>query len=190
MHPIVQQVMLEHQVNLSGQEFEAALKLVWSQFPWGGDVKNFSRCLKYLSQARVCLLKYSEIGTYSGEFVSLVGSLGAFFSRNGEYDLAIEQYERTLRIYEKAFGVDHINTAGTIMNLGLLLKTQDQVETAEQQFSRGYHIFQTNLGPLHPNSLKAKSILESHWEECGQVEMPTNKRNWKSALNKVFKKSS
>ena len=52
MHLLVQQVMLEH-ITLSGQNFSnAALRLVCSQFPWGGDLENLGLCLKYVSQAR------------------------------------------------------------------------------------------------------------------------------------------
>src|SRR5579864_1289694 len=106
MHLLVQQVMLDH-ITLSGQNFSnAALKLVRSQFPWGGYLENLGLCLKYVSQAKVCLQMNSETGTYSDEFVQLVESLGAFLYSDGEYDLAIEQYERALRIKERAFGVD------------------------------------------------------------------------------------
>ena len=45
----------------------------------------------------------------------MIMGIGLTYHSQGKYDLAIEQYERALRIYEKAFGVDHINTANTIM---------------------------------------------------------------------------
>lgn len=45
--------------------------------------------------------------------------LGNTYDRQRKYDEAIAQYERSLRICEKVFGVDHIDTADTIMNIGL-----------------------------------------------------------------------
>jgi hypothetical protein len=46
----------------------------------------------------------------------------------------IAQYEQALRIKEKAFGVDHINTADTTMNVGLLYKTLGQVTLASNAY--------------------------------------------------------
>ena len=60
----------------------------------------------------------------------LLGSLGAFFHSNGQCDEAIPQYERPIKIYEKAFGVDHINTAGTINNLGITYRHQGKYDEA------------------------------------------------------------
>ena len=37
--------------------------------------------------------------------------IGMMYQSQGKYDEAIAQYERALRIFETAFGVDHINTA-------------------------------------------------------------------------------
>jgi len=48
-----------------------------------------------------------------------------------------------LRIKEKAFGVDHINTAHTIMNIGLFYKFQEKVQLAALWLLRGYEIFQS-----------------------------------------------
>ena len=74
MHLLVQQVMLEH-IRLSGQNFsDAALKLVRSQFPWGGDLENFGRCLKYLSQAKVCVQRIQRL-EYILTNCSLVGGI-------------------------------------------------------------------------------------------------------------------
>ena len=152
MHLLVQEVVREH-VRLSGHDFSnGALKLVCSQFPWGGDLENLGRCLKYVSQAKVCSQNDSKTGTYSDDLVWLVGSLGAFFHRNGQYDEAIEQYERALRSYEKAFGVDHINAADRIMNIGVTYDSQGKYDEAIEQYERALRIYEKASGVDHINA--------------------------------------
>src|SRR5438046_1386738 len=54
IHILVQHVMRD----VIGQDrfmyFEATLKLVQCQFPWGGDLSNLRTCIRYLSQGRSC----------------------------------------------------------------------------------------------------------------------------------------
>ena len=88
-----------------------------------------------------------------------INNLGITYRHQGKYDEEIAQYERALRIKEKAFGVDHINTAKTIMNIGLFYKSRDQAHLAEVWLLRGRRIFCTNLGELHPHTLKAATII-------------------------------
>src|SRR5213083_1173322 len=106
----------------------------------------------------------------------------------GKYNEAITQYERALRIYEKAFGVDHINSASTIMNIGLLFESQGQTKLATSQLLRSYQIFKSNLGELHPHTQKALSQLESleegDSEEDKGAQPTTGNRHWKSKLKK------
>ena len=172
MHILVQEVMREH-VRLSGYNFSnVALKLVWSQFPWGGDLKNLDRCLKYVSQAKVCVQNDSESGRYSDELVSLVGSLGAFFHSNGQYDEAIAQYERALRIYEKAFGADHINinTADTINNLGSTYDSQGKYDEAIAQYERALRIKEKTFGVDHINTAGTINNLGVTYDSQGKYD--------------------
>ena len=73
----------------------------------------------------------------------------------------IAHYERALRIKENAFGVDHINTADTIMNIGIFYESQNQVDLAKSSLQRSYEIFLKNLGNRHPKTKKAASIMYS-----------------------------
>ena len=45
-----------------------------------------------------------------------------------------------MRIKEKAFGVDHINTADTINNLGITYKSQGKYDEAIAQYERALKI--------------------------------------------------
>ena len=140
IHLLVQQVMLADIGEDALIYFEAALKLVHSQFPWGGDLENLNRCLSYLAQGQSCVKYGIEFENNASEMKELLDSLGAFFHRYGQYDEAIAHYERSLRIKEKAFGVDHINTADTINNLGFTYDSQGKYDEAIAHYERSLRI--------------------------------------------------
>src|SRR5436305_11554752 len=62
------------------------------------------------------------------------------YASQGKYDGAVAYYERLLRITEKAFGVDHINTASTINNLGLTYDSQGKYDEAIAQYEKALSI--------------------------------------------------
>src|SRR5579871_6242197 len=115
--------------------------------------------------------------------------LGNTYYSQGKYDEAIAHYEQASRIYENSFGVDHINTADTIMNIGLFYKSQNQVDLAKSSLQRGYEIFLKNLGELHPKTQKAASIMYTMEHEPGDVirrSVEKSKSSGKSRLKKLF----
>jgi tetratricopeptide (TPR) repeat protein len=170
VHVLVQQVIQEH-VRPNGLIFStAALKLVCSQFPWGGDLQNFSNCLKYLSQAKMCIEKDSEFEVYSDEFVSLANSLAGFYSRDGQYELARITFDLALRITEKAFGVDHVSTADTIMNLGVVYRRQGKYDDAVIQYERALRIGEKAFGVDHVNTADTIMNLGIVYEQQGKYD--------------------
>ena len=84
-------------------------------------------------------------------------SIGNVYHSQGKYNEAMSYYEQALKIYDREFGVNHINSAPTIMNMGLLLKAEGQVMLAKEELLRAYNIFENNLGEHHPNTQKARS---------------------------------
>src|SRR5579859_4432330 len=170
IHVLVQQVMKEH-IGVSRHFFNTTvLSLVGSQFSWGGDLQNFSVCLKYMSQAKICIEKYPELETYSNELVQLAGSLASFFYSNGEYETARTEYERALRIYEKAFRVNHIKTASTINNLGITYRSQGKYDEAISQYERALRIYEKAFGVDHINSADTINNLGSTYDSQGKYD--------------------
>ena len=170
IHVLVQQVMQER-LQPSGYLFaSAALKLVGSQFPWGGDLQNFSVCLKYMPQAKICIENYPASGAYSDDWVQLTESLASFFQSNGEYEAASTGYERALRIKEEAFGVDHINTAHTINNLGSTYRNQGKYDEAIAQYERALRIYEKAFGVDHINTAATINNLGSAYGKQGKYD--------------------
>jgi hypothetical protein len=79
IHLLVQEVVRESIIKDASLYFEAALKLVNCQFPWGGDLANLNTCMNYLAQARSCAKYGIKFNSEIHEMVSLLSSLGSFF---------------------------------------------------------------------------------------------------------------
>jgi len=170
IHVLVQQVMQER-LQPSGHLFaSAALKLVGSQFPWGGDLQNFSVCLKYMPQAKICIENYPASGAYSDDWFQLAASLASFFYNNGEYEAASTGYERTLRIIGRSFGVDRINTADTINNLGSTYGKQGKYDEAIAQYERALRIKEKAFGVDHINTAGTINNLGSTYDNQGKYD--------------------
>ena len=113
-------------------------------------------------------------------------NLGIIYGHQGKYDEAIAQYERALRIKENAFGVDHIDTADTILNMGLFYKSQGQMQLAKEYLSRAHSSFQSNPGTTHPSTQKGKVLL-ADLSKIKVENTSIQKQNWRSKLRKLFK---
>ena len=111
--------------------------------------------------------------------------IGNVYQSQGKYDEAIAQYERALRIYENSFGVNHVNTADTILNIGLFHKSQGRDQLARDYLSRAHLIFQSNLGMAHPFTQKAKILLKDLMNQFENKN--AQKKTWRSKLKKLFK---
>ena len=170
IHPLVQQVMLGDIGKDASLYFDVTLKLVRYQFPWGFDLDNMNTCLNYLAQAESCSTYGLKFKNNSSEMTWLLDSLGTFFDRNGQYNEAVMRHESSLRINEKAFGVDHINTADTINNLGSTYSRQGKYDEAIAHYERSLRIFEKAFGVDHINTADTINNLGSTYDSQGKYD--------------------
>jgi len=133
------------------------------------DVINFSRY--YLSVYSFALLlcqDYEIFLKYIGEdnekeLAGLYNDIGLLHNNKGDYDIALEYYQKALEIYEKVFGTEHPDTAKSYNYIGLLYNNQGNYDKAleyymkaleirEKLFGTGYFDTATsynNIGELH-----------------------------------------
>jgi hypothetical protein len=77
----------------------------------------------------------------------------------GQYDRAIELYERALRIEEATLGEMHAQTAETIMSMGGAYENKGQNDRAIAATERALRICHQVLGPDHPQTLQTRQSL-------------------------------
>ena len=84
---------------------------------------------------------------------------------------AIAQYERALRIKEKAFGVDHIKMANTINNLGNTYNSQGKYDEAIAQYERALRIYEKAFGVDHINTARTIMNIGLFHQSRGHVQL-------------------
>ena len=145
------------------------LELVERKFPWGGDLDNMKDCINYLSQAQNSVTLAQELQITSSTITDLLDSMAGYFQVTGQHSEAIVYYKRALKIKEKEFGVDHINTADTINNLGITYDSQGKYDEAIAQYERALRIYEKAFGVDHINTADTINNLGITYRQSGQV---------------------
>ena len=152
MHLLVQNVIRDVARTEQVRLFMASAELVDRRFPWGGDIDNLKRCMNYLSQAQTCLAYAQELQITSDIVIHLLESIAGYFRIIGQHAEALVSYERALKIRDCKFGVDHIDSAGTIMAIGNVYQSQGRYDEAIAQYERALRIYETAFGVDHINT--------------------------------------
>src|SRR5579871_4859916 len=116
MHLLVQPVIRDDKKTDKVQCFMQSAELVQRRFPWGGDANNLKGCRLYLSQAQNCTAIAQELQIENSVVADILDSMASYLHLTGEFEVSLTYKQRALKIQELEFGVDHINSADTIMN--------------------------------------------------------------------------
>jgi len=79
----------------------------------------------------------------------------------GEYDKAIEYYEKDLKITLATLGENHPSTATSYNNIGSVWKSKGKYDKAIEYLEKALKISINTLGEGHPNVAVVKGNLES-----------------------------
>src|SRR5438045_6945984 len=136
MHLLVQSVIRDLERSEQMQWLMASAELVQRKFPWGGDLDNMRNCHNYVSQARNSVALAQELEIKDQNIMDLLDSMAVYFQVTGQHGEAMGYFKQSLKMKETAFGVDHINTADTIMGLGLTYHSQGKYDKGITQYER------------------------------------------------------
>ena len=92
------------------------------------------------------------------------------FYKQGRYAEAIPVAETIRAIREKAFGLEHPNTASSLNNLAVLYKTVGSYDKAELLNKRALAIREKHLGPEHPDTALSLNNLASLYDTMGSYD--------------------
>ena len=79
------------------------------------------------------------------------GSIGDVLKNKGNYDGALEMYERRHAIEEKSLNPGHPSLAMTYGNIGDILKNKGNYAGALEMYERCHAIEEKSLDPEHPS---------------------------------------
>ena len=84
-------------------------------------------------------------------------NIGAVHRKKGEYDKALEHYQKSLAIRLKQLGPEHPHVAISYNNMAYVYKAKKDLAKAKEYWEKAYAIFSEKLGPNHPNTKFAKA---------------------------------
>jgi len=137
MHHLVQDVIRDAARSEQVSWFMTSAEMVDSRFPWGGDSNNLKSCTNYLSQAQTCVGHALELQILSPIVTRLLESTAGYFDITGQYGEALVSYAQALEIRNHIFGVDHLDSVGTIIGIGNVYHSQRRYEEAIATVRKG-----------------------------------------------------
>ncbi|CAM4821668.1 unnamed protein product, partial [Rotaria magnacalcarata] len=78
----------------------------------------------------------------------------------GHYDLALDHYNRSLKIKLKSLPAQHPDIASTYRNMGLVYEDKDGFEQALIYMKKAQTIYEVALPLNHPNVAKIKNDVK------------------------------
>ena len=81
-------------------------------------------------------------------------------STQGEYDKALEYYEKSREIQEKVLGKDHPSTATTYNNMALVYCAQGEYDKSLEYYEKALKILTVKLGEEHPYTKTVRENIE------------------------------
>lgn len=89
-----------------------------------------------------------ELTQISGQ---LFNNLGIIYIEQGEYDKALEQYEKAIDIYRRMFGTNHLLTAKTYNNISGVYRSQGNYKKALEFLMKAINIYRQEFGTDNPS---------------------------------------
>ena len=88
-------------------------------------------------------------------------NIGAVHESKGEYDKALEYYQKSLAIDLKTKAADHPDVATSYHNMAFVYKAKKDLAKAKEYWEKAYAICLKKLGPNHPNTKLVKGQLDA-----------------------------
>jgi tetratricopeptide (TPR) repeat protein len=86
--------------------------------------------------------------------------IGNVYDSQGQYERALEYYQKGLEIDIKVSGQDHPDVATSYQNLAAVYQRQGNHVQTKEMVTKAYHIFLRMLGPDHPQTQGLKPFVD------------------------------
>lgn len=174
LFPHAQAALDNHPLDADALEAWASIswKAGWYMGERGEDSKAYQLALDSL-EVRQILLDPED-----PEIFDSLNSVGVALSRLGRYEEAKGMYQRALRARERVFGVDHLDTLTSMLNMARLFGSQGQWEDSETLLQQILGIVskkETQLGrSLMLSTLRSLADARrnlGHYQEAADLEI-------------------
>ena len=100
----------------------------------------------------------------------LLNNMAGVYQEQGDYEKALEYYEKDLEISERVLGSDHPSTATTYNNMAGVYKEQGDYEKALEYYDKALDVRERTLGNDHPYTATTYNNMAGVYKEQGDYE--------------------
>eukprot|EP00300_Choanocystis_sp_HF-7_P042449 c9199_g1_i1.p1 GENE.c9199_g1_i1~~c9199_g1_i1.p1 ORF type:complete len:918 (-),score=209.46 c9199_g1_i1:102-2855(-) len=110
-------------------------------------------------------LQQAKLSEERGSLLTNMTHMAAVFDRRGDYEFALEMYQRALAMKESSLGPDHPSTAATLWSMAEVCGNRRDYNNALHLFQRALSILEDNFGNKHKDVaiiLNNIALVHSH----------------------------
>jgi tetratricopeptide (TPR) repeat protein len=149
----------DHQARVEAMDALAALQV---------DQKKFAE-----SEATVREITRLELAQSYPSYARLATTtrkLGTVLLQAGRKAEAMEAFQQSVKLAERAFGPDHVETAKSVAEVGMIHRSHDNHDEAQKYLRRALQIHRTALGVDSHEATESLQSLAGSMEESGDLE--------------------
>jgi tetratricopeptide (TPR) repeat protein len=102
------------------------------------------------------------------DIAATCNNMANIYEKKGKQGMALEHYERALRMYDATAEQDRVNIAKIHSNMAAIFLAQEDYERAEQFYLQALNIKRADLGEQDPSMAVTYSGLANFYDETGQ----------------------
>ena len=119
---------------------------------------------------KILVARKNKLGHDHPDVARSYNNLGLAYSDKGEYDRAIEYYEKCLEIELDKLGHDHPSVARSYNNLGLAYDNKGEYGRAIEYYEKSLKIYLEKLGHDHPDVAISYGNLGAAYDNKGEYD--------------------
>ena len=100
----------------------------------------------------------------------LLNNMAGVYKAQGDYEKALEYYDKALKVKERTLGNDHPSTATTYDNMAGVYQEQGDYEKALKYYGKALEIVERTLGNDHPSTATTYNNMALVYQYQGEYE--------------------
>lgn len=113
----------------------------------------------------------SSSGKDHPAYANLLSNRGVYYQKNETYDLALKDYEESIRIFEYTVPEDHPQYLSALSNLGLLYDLMGRKEEAMATMLEAKGFYEKYYSESHPGYIRTVNNLANLYTKMDQYEL-------------------
>jgi len=147
---------------------------------------NYVQALDTFGRARECVLEISG-GVETADTAELYNEMGLSYQFSGNFDSAVENYQKALEIFRGVYGDTHYNVARSYSNIGYASYSTGDFDRTLESFRKALEILEELYGPENADSIMIYTGIGEVKRSMGDYETAVELLNRALQLDRKLK---